>query len=181
LPLNVAALRREIVAQHPLFHCKFALASFSLRRSAMKSYGSSHLMRPMLIGSILTLSLAGGSVTAAAPDDPASDEVKSLLKERLAIVTTIYEQRLAAHKQGATSLEQVTQARADLLRAKLDLCETKDERLAVHAEMVKLAEDSLQAVESVFKSGVIPQGELLKVKLELLEARLGLARAKAAK
>jgi len=139
-------------------------------------------MRSLFIGWILMLSLAEGMVAQAAQDEkPENDAIKALLNERLAIVTTIYEQRLEAHKHGKTSLEKVVEARTDLLSARLELCETKDQRVKVHAEMVKLAGEAVSAFEGLSKAGVIPQVELLKAKLQLVQARLALERAKAAK
>ncbi len=139
------------------------------------------LCRSLLAGCILAIWLVDFPGTLAAQDESASDAIKPLLKERLAIATTIYEQRMEAHKQGVTSYEQVVKARANLLGAKLDLCESKVERLAVHEEMVKLAAESVSALEGLTKAGVVPQHELLNAKLELLTARIDLERAKAAK
>ena len=148
----------------------------------MQPHMDPYALRPLLVGCILMLSLAGGPVARAAQDEKtANDAIQALLKERLAIVTTIYEQRLETHKAGETSLAQVVEARADLLSAKLDLCETKEERLKLHEEMVKLAGESASALEGLSKAGVIPQVELLKAKLQLVKARLALERAKAAK
>jgi len=138
-----------------------------------------YALRSLLVGCILTLSVAEGTV--AQDENTANDEIKALLKERLAIVTTIYEQRLEAHKQGETSLENVLEARADLLSARLELCETKDQRVKLHEEMVRLAGESLSALEGLSKAGVIPQVEFLKAKLQLIKARIALERAKAAK
>jgi len=148
----------------------------------MQPHIDPYALRSLFIGCILTLSLAEGTVAQAAQDEKTANEaIQALLKERLAIVTTIYEQRLEAHKQGETSLAQVMEARADLLSAKLELCETKEERRNVHEEMVKLAGESLSALEGLSKAGVIPQVELLKAKLQLVKARIALERAKAAK
>lgn len=112
------------------------------------------------------------------PDPP---EVKQLLQERLAILTTIYKSRVEAHKSGVMSVGKVLDANAALLQAKLDLCDTKDDRLKVHAEIVELARQTVQVVEELSNAAEAPQSELLTARLRLLEARIGLERAKAGK
>jgi outer membrane protein TolC len=136
--------------------------------------------RWLLVASIFAVRLIGAQGASAAEEEAASEAIKSLLKERLAIATLIYEQRSAAHKQGATTFEQVARAQANLLAAKLDLCTTKVERLAVHEEMVKLAAQSVSIMEELAKANEVPQFDLLSAKLELVTARLALERAKAA-
>ena len=80
----------------------------------------------LLATTILAICLVAAPSARAAQDEPANEAIKSLLKERLALATTIFEQRRDAHKQGVTSFEQVARAQANLLAAKLDLC--RDER-----------------------------------------------------
>ncbi len=135
----------------------------------------------LLTGSLLAICLVAAPSARAAQEEPVGDAIQLLLKERLAIVTTIYEHRMEAHKQGAASFEQVAKARVNLLAAKLDLCESKVERLAVHEEMVKLAAESVSILEALSKANAVPQVELLNAKLELLTARIALERAKVAK
>jgi outer membrane protein TolC len=147
----------------------------------MQSRFYSPIPRWLLVGCILAICLVDAPGALAAQNEPANEAIKQLLKERLAIATTIYEQQMEAHKQGATSFERVRKAMANLLNAKLDLCETKVERLGVHEEMVKLAAQSVSNVEALSKASEVPQFELLNAKLELLTARIALERAKADK
>jgi hypothetical protein len=124
--------------------------------------------------------LSAGTVSAA--DPPAdSPQVKQLLKERLAILTTIYEERSQAHKQGLMSLDRVQDAQQALLEAKLELCETKAQRLAIHEEFVSLARQTAQVVEALAKAAEVPHDQLLSARLRLLEAQIRLERTKAEK
>ena len=102
-----------------------------------------------------------------------------MLKERLTILTTIYEERSRAHKQGLMSLDKVHDAQQALLEAKLDLCDTKAQRLAIHEEFVSLARQTAEVVEALAKAAEVPHTELLSARLRLLEAQIRLERAKA--
>jgi outer membrane protein TolC len=132
----------------------------------------------MFVPAFLTLLIAVASGLAATDSPSDSPEVKQLLQERLEILTTIYKARVEAHKSGVMSLDKVLEANAALLHAKLELCDTKEERLKVHAEIVELARQTVQVVEQLSNAAEAPQSELLSARLRLLEARIGWERAK---
>jgi outer membrane protein TolC len=129
---------------------------------------------------LLTMIFTAAAGSLAAENPPDSPEVKQLLRERLEILSTIYQSRRKAHKSGAMGLDKVLQANAALLEARLELCDTKQERLKVHAEIVELARQTVETVEKLTKTAEVPQSELLDARLRFLEARIALERARSA-
>lgn len=129
---------------------------------------------------VLMLAL-GGNLARTAEEGQPSDQVRELLKERLVIVAEIYEITLKEFQSGQISIDQVFQARISLLTAKLDLCETKEDRIRVHREMVKQAEDWLQVVTKLFAASQATRVDVLKAKAQLLEARIGLEKSATSK
>ena len=68
-------------------------------------------------------------------------------------------------------------ARSSLLTANLELCETKEERVKVLQGMVKLNEELLVDVTKMFEASETNRADVLKAKVQLLEARIGLEKA----
>ena len=110
---------------------------------------------------------------------PEKDAVRPLLKERLALLSKIHDFTLRGFKGGQLSYDKVLDAQAALLKGKLDLCETRAERIAAHEEMVKVAEEGVTAVRKLADDKQAAGIDLLKAEVQLLEARIGLEKAKA--
>ncbi|MBX9623591.1 MAG: TolC family protein [Gemmataceae bacterium] len=145
-------------------------------------------MRPRTRVSLWALAACTAGVLAltlgpspAAQKPPENDAVKALLTERLAALTQIHEQALQAFKGGQYPMTEVLAAQAALARGKLDLCETNAERVKVYEEMTKVAEQTVQAVRKMVGVQQATGLDVLKAEVQLLEARIGLERAKAAK
>jgi outer membrane protein TolC len=66
-----------------------------------------------------------------------------------------------------------------VLKARLNLCQTKQERIKVYEDTVREAESHNKFVEARFKAGfLITEVDALKAKDYLLECQIGLERAK---
>ena len=143
------------------------------------------IVRSPSLASLLAACCAVMLCLASAPNaraqDPSTDSpaLKQLLKERLAILTMIYESQAEGHKQGVISFDKVQEAQLAMLEAKLELCDTKEERLKVHEEIVDAAKKSVQVAEELYKSAQAPQSEWLAAKVRVLDAQIRLERAKA--
>lgn len=118
---------------------------------------------------------------AAATRVADSDAVKALLKERLATVAEIDKLVQTAYRSAEVGLDQVHQAKAALLAAQLDSAETNDERIKIHQEMVRQAEEWTKSVAEMAKASQATTIDVLKAKARHLEARIAFERAKAAK
>lgn len=115
---------------------------------------------------------------ADAQKSEVSDKIKELLKERLVTVSEVHGLVLQGYKNGEVSVDQVVHAKAALLNAKLDLAETKGERIKIQEEMVTLAEEWEKIVEQLAAGQQATRIDVLKAKAHLLEARIGWERAK---
>ena len=128
-----------------------------------------------------------GTAWAATADDkkeakpPQSDPVKALLKERLAALRKIYDLSQQAFKGGSLPLDQVLSAHLALLNGRLDLCETNAERIKAYEEMVQVAEELSKSVRTRAEAKQLTALDALKAEAQLLDVRIGLEQAKAAK
>ncbi|MBX9581622.1 MAG: TolC family protein [Gemmataceae bacterium] len=130
---------------------------------------------------VLALTLVPTGPSPAAHKPPENDAVKALLTERLAALAEIHEQVLQAFKGRQVHFSEVVAAQSALLRGKLDLCETNAERVKVHEELVKAAEEMSEVVQRMVEAKVATGIDALEARVQLLDARIGLERAKAAK
>ena len=145
-----------------------------------------HIRSRLFLFVVLTagalVATTGATNSGTAPQKPAeNDAVNTLLKERVAALGKIHDLTLQGFKGGQISYEKVLSAQSALLAGKLDLCETNAERVRAHEEMVKLAEAMVAAVRKLAELSQASAIDLLKAEVQLLEARIGLERAKAAK
>jgi outer membrane protein TolC len=129
----------------------------------------------------LTLSFGPTGPRAVAQKPPEEDAVKPLLKERVAALAKIHDLTLQGFKGGQTSYEKVLAAQSALLNGKLDLCETNVERIKAHEEKVTLSAEMVAAVRKLVEDKQATGIDLLNAEVQLLEARIGLEKAKAAK
>lgn len=80
---------------------------------------------------------------------------------------------------GRASLEQLNQAKIDLLRVESELSETPQKRIAILEQIVALYKDQEKRTQLLSAAGRATQDELYKAKLLRLEAEAELAKAKA--
>ena len=135
-----------------------------------------HVGRNVTILAFILVALGGVQVTLAA-----NDKTKQLFEKRVAIRDQILKLVTAAYQQGTGTFDQVLEAQGSLLRARLDLCETKEQRIHVYEEMAGAAATSLEWSKKLLKSGQGSQVEVLKGEAQLLEVQIELENAKAAK
>lgn len=117
----------------------------------------------------------------APPKPPAGDAHKALLRQRAELLAEAHDVSLRGFKSGQVASGRVLAAQTALLKGRLDLCETGAERVRVYQDMVKVAEDLVTAVRKLAQVKQATNIDLLKAEVQLLEARIGLERAKAAK
>ena len=122
---------------------------------------------------------AGGSAFAEDPPQPAG--IKDLLQRRLVAMTEIRDLILQAYNHAETTYDQVLNATVAWHQARLDLCETKEERIGVHNELVRLAEQLQKVAERLYAAKEATRIDVLKAKAQVLDAQIALERAKASK
>ena len=113
----------------------------------------------------------------------ASDKIKELKEKRLVLLKEIHKFTDQAWQMGAGKITfaQVRQAEADLLAALLDLAEKKEARIKICEEAVKNAEEWEKRVAKLVETGQEPLFGRLQAQAYVLETRIALEKAKAAK
>src|SRR5262249_5458426 len=136
-------------------------------------------MRPHLTAlAVCVFLFPSQNIAPAAPVPAKADKIKELQKEHLATVTRIYELTLERYKSGHASPDQLLQSQAAILSAKLELAQTKQERIKAHEEMVRLAEQAQEHAQKLADAGQGTTSDALKAKAYLLRARIALEKAK---
>jgi outer membrane protein TolC len=119
-------------------------------------------------------------LVASADKAEARSKIKSLLQERLAVLQRIQRIVVARYQHGAISADVLRDAGISVLKARLDLCETKEERVRVHEDMVTDAEAWDKLAQAEYKSGVHgTEIDALRARAYLLDCRIDLERARA--
>lgn len=116
---------------------------------------------------------------SSTPTPGVADPIQDLKKERLVLLKEILDLAVAGFKQGASTLDQVHQARVAYSAARLDFAETKAEKTQVAQEAVKEAEDWVKQVEKLLAAGQASRIDVLKAQVGLKDARIALAKAEA--
>src|SRR5262245_2880512 len=104
---------------------------------------------PAIVASVL---IALARVVAA--DETAETTIKKLVEKRVEIRTQILRLVTSEYEEGRSAFDKVVEAQTSLLSARLDCCETKEQRVKIHDEMVKVAETSLERAKKHFEAGV---------------------------
>lgn len=114
-------------------------------------------------------------LNADAPGRP-EPKLKTLQKERLAVLRTIAEQMTLAYRSGDIRWVGVREANGKVLLAELDLCDTDKERLAILEKIVKAAKEYEAEVAKMIQGdqGSVRTG--LKAKADRLDAEIALER-----
>lgn len=103
--------------------------------------------------------------------------IKELEQKRLEILEKIHELARKAFKDGVITHEQLRVAKNDLLSAKHDYAETREERIKICDEAVQEAKDWQKIVQEGVKAAVFSRLDELKAQSDLLEAQISRVRA----
>jgi RNA polymerase sigma factor (sigma-70 family) len=111
----------------------------------------------------------------AAPDA----KLRAILEERLATLRAVAEhaEKLLQQSPNAT-FESLLQARLNVQRAEMDLCESDKERLAILEKHVTQCKEVEAISERLRKQGFLPPIDVLRAKAARLEADAALERAR---
>lgn len=136
----------------------------------------------------LLISFNIGHVTfAAAADTPqitakpqvpnaTESELRQLLLERKQILQNIVDTIEKQYKQGVTDLEQLRQAKINLLLADLDLAKTITERIKIRSQIVQLYKEAEDDIATRVAAGRATGLELEKAKVARLTAQIELVK-----
>jgi hypothetical protein len=113
------------------------------------------------------------------PLDKLFGSARTSAKERLAVLKELAAQTEQGHASGAVPFEQVLEAKLQVRRAELDLCESDKELVKVHEKIVTLLKEMEKGLDQGYREGAVPRSVLLKAKADRLEAETALEQAKA--
>jgi proline dehydrogenase len=111
------------------------------------------------------------------------DKIKELKESRLVLLEKIHRFAIEALKQGDPKITfaQVHQTQAGLLAARLDLAEKKEDRIKICEDAVNNAEAWQESVRRLVETGRESGIRILQAQAYVLETRIALEKAKAAK
>ena len=130
-----------------------------------------------VLATSVCLVMLSQSATSQTEQNTLSDKkLNSLLEELRDTRRQIVEWIELRYSQGNASLDNVIQARIELLDAELDIAKTKAERVRVREEQVKNFLELENLLTQRHKNGEITNVEILAVKAVRLEAEIQLLR-----
>jgi len=106
-------------------------------------------------------------------------KVKSLQKQRLAVLKEATAEIKSVYLAGRTSVDRLQAALRAQYDAELDLCDNDKDRLRVLEEMLRLAGENEQSLEQRYKAGDLPKSDLLAATAARLEAAISVEKLKA--
>jgi len=127
---------------------------------------------------VVTISLAGLAVRPSHAQDT-TETIKRLRKERSKLLDDAAKVARAGWIVGGVEFETVVQCRRDADRARLELCEKTEERIAVLADSVKEADAVVEAAKARAKIDRNGQLQFMRARAFLLEVEIMLVQEKA--
>lgn len=132
---------------------------------------------------VLALAAALAAAPGAEPENPQST-IRKLRLQRLSVLEELQKtvETMVRMGSGKVGYGEVHEAKVALLNARLELAETKAERIKVYEQFVAEAENWLSIVTAWKKAGAGEGGtiDVLKAQAHLLEMQIGLEQAKTA-
>jgi outer membrane protein TolC len=113
------------------------------------------------------------------PADKKDGRLKELLNERLTVLTQLVKASQSGYVTGKVPFERLLEAQRALLHAKLEMCESDKERIALLNDMVALTKEFEKTARARYESGNATQSDVLIARAAHLDAGIALARATA--
>ena len=141
-------------------------------------------VRGLGIAFVFLLLMAGGTWSMSGDaaqkraEEPKDDKVKQLLKERLAVLQEVARMAAEEYKTGKSSFDRVHRARMAVVDARVELCESDKERIAILEEAVVLARDNEKVATQRYQAGQAPASDPLMAQAGRLDAEIALERVK---
>jgi hypothetical protein len=123
---------------------------------------------------------AAGSGSSSKQHGPASAQIKALQKSRIETWTELVTEYELLAQAGRIDFDSVVAAQNELVDAKLDLAEKPQERVALLTEKMKLAEVNWQRTKDRFQAHRATKSDLLRARVFLLGAEIGLSQERMA-
>jgi hypothetical protein len=143
-------------------------------------------MIPRLLGLGMAMLLVMASVSAApAPKadpvtklDPATQaKIHKLQIERRDVLKKAVAAMQEEYRAGRGTLDLLVEGSKRLLHAELDLATTADQRIAAHANILKITRDMEQLARTRYEAGQLRTADLCEAQAARLEAEIGWLKA----
>jgi hypothetical protein len=136
--------------------------------------------QPIHAACLLSVLLTFGNPFPAVGKAEPSDSIKELKEKRLALLVRIYK---ATEERSRIDVnlpsDEVHKTKIAVDAARLDLAETKEDRVKACEDIVRSAEGWEKHVTDLVKNGHVSPTELLKAQANVLETRIALEKAHA--
>lgn len=140
-----------------------------------------HQISTLTIGIALAIAFLAGrelntNLVRAETNQADDTRLKQLLKQRL----EVREKALKVYSTpGIASKFEIFQARIEVLRAQLELCDSTQQRIGVFKQIVEVEKQKLDYLMGLKESGsAFNTGQILKARIEVLRAQLDLCENK---
>ncbi|HEV3447680.1 MAG TPA: protein kinase [Gemmataceae bacterium] len=110
--------------------------------------------------------------------DRRTSAAKKRAEERVAILKKMVTDNEARYAAGSLGHEEMLEARTQLKKAELDLCDTPEERVKVYAALLALAREVENTRDKLFKAGACPASALAEAHMRVLDAEDAYEKAK---
>lgn len=128
---------------------------------------------------VLALSLALTTALAQTKQDKSPlAALMELRQQKVALAREVLNLTKAGYEAGASNYSDLLQAMIDLHNAELPLCETKEQRIAKHQEILEVAKLAAQAARKLAEANESTVVELKRAEMFVLECRIRLEEAK---
>jgi len=140
----------------------------------------SRLSKILLAALLAALALTGCQREAkrTAPESPLphEDQLHQLLRERYQLLDGIAEDTKTFVETGRTTMSEYAQAKKKALRAKIDLCATQAERIAIREQILALDEQAEAWTKRRAAAGRAGEGDQKGARLRRIESEIELLR-----
>ena len=140
-------------------------------------------MKTIRVGLVAAVVLGLGLASIARPARSEEEKsppatVKELRQQKVALAREIFDLTKASYQAGASTFKRLLEATLDLHNAELPLCETKEQRIAKHQEILEVAKQMAQAARKLAEANESTGLELKRAEMFVIECRIRLEEAK---
>jgi outer membrane protein TolC len=116
-----------------------------------------------------------------AETEKANPGIKELQQQRLAVLKEVHDIAERYFTNARISYDQVLAAQRELLAARLEYAETREDRIKACDDLIEEARAEMSHLEQMVRNGQATQVAVLKAQAYLLEVQIALAKAEAGK
>jgi len=138
-------------------------------------------LKQIVVCMLATLCITGALLEALGQEAPESQPatnspIVELLQKRFAVLSQLVKMQTEEYHQGKASVDAMIHAHEELIKVKLELAATDDDRNTLLEQAVRLARDLERTARAKYKVAQTSQADVLKAHSERLKKELDLLR-----